>query len=76
LTKSFSSASAVGEQYPQYAAQITSSAKQAFLHGDQWAYIAGIVAILIGATIVFFLFPRRDDEQRLLGEYHAEDTAG
>ena len=74
LTKSFSSASAVGEQYPQYAAQITAGAKQAFLDGDQWAYTAGIVAILIGAAIVFFLFPKRDEEQRLLASYHAEDA--
>jgi hypothetical protein len=76
LTKSFSSASAVAEQYPQYATQITAGAKQAFLDGDQWAYLAGIVAILLGAVIVFFLFPKKDDEQRLLAEYHAQDTAG
>jgi MFS transporter, DHA2 family, multidrug resistance protein len=76
LTKSFSSASAVGEQYPQYAAQITAGAKLAFLDGDQWAYLAGIVAILLGAAIVFFLFPKKDDEQRLLAEYQAVDTAG
>ena len=75
LTKSFSSATAVGEQYPQYAAQITAGAKQAFLDGDQWAYVAGIVAILLGAAIVFFLFPKRDDEKRLLAEYHAQDQA-
>jgi EmrB/QacA subfamily drug resistance transporter len=74
LTKSFSSASAVAEQYPQYASSITTGAKQAFLDGDQWAYVAGIAAILIGATIVFFCFPKRDDEQRLLAEYHAQDT--
>jgi DHA2 family multidrug resistance protein-like MFS transporter len=76
LTKSFSSASATAERYPQYASAITTGAKQAFLDGDQWAYLAGIVAILVGATIVFFLFPKRDDEQRLLVEYHAQDTAG
>jgi DHA2 family multidrug resistance protein-like MFS transporter len=76
LTKSFSSASAVAEQYPQYAAQITAGARQAFLDGDQWAYLAGIVAILLGAAIVFFLFPKKEDEQRLLAEYHAQDTAG
>src|SRR5205809_1768662 len=74
LTKSFSSASAVADQYPQYASSITAGAKQAFLQGDQWAYLAGIVAILLGATIVFFCFPKRDDEQRLLAEYHAQDT--
>jgi hypothetical protein len=74
LTKSFSSASAVADQYPKYASSITAGAKQAFLDGDQWAYLAGIVAILIGAAIVFFCFPKHDDEQRLLAEYHARDT--
>ena len=34
-----------------------------------------LVAIMIGAAIVF-LFPKRDDEQRLLAAYHAEDAAG
>jgi hypothetical protein len=76
LTKSFSSASEVAAQYPQYSSAITAGAKTAFLDGDQWAYLAGIVAILLGAAIVFFLFPTRDDEQRLLAEYHAQDTRG
>jgi MFS family permease len=75
LTKSFAGAETVAEQYPQYASQITAAAKTSFLQGDQWAYTAGLVAVLIGATVVFFLFPKKDDEERLLAEYHAEDTA-
>jgi MFS-type transporter involved in bile tolerance (Atg22 family) len=75
LTKSFAGAEAVAAQHPQYASQITAAAKTSFLKGDQWAYTAGIVAILAGAAIVFFLFPKRDDEERLLAEYHAEDAA-
>ena len=75
LTKSFGGAEAVAEQHPKYADQITAAAKTAFLQGDQWAYTAGVVAILLGAAIVFFLFPKREDEQRLLASYHAEDTA-
>ena len=75
LTKSFAGAEAIAEQHPKYASQITAAAKTAFLQGDQWAYTAGIVAILLGATIVFFLFPKREDEERLLAEYHAEDAA-
>jgi hypothetical protein len=75
LTKSFSSAEAVAEQYPQYASQITAAAKQSFLDGDQWAYTAGLVAVLLGAVLVYTMFPKRDDEQRLLAEYHAEDQA-
>jgi MFS transporter, DHA2 family, multidrug resistance protein len=74
LTKSFAGAQDVAEQYHQYAGQITAAAKTSFLQGDQWAYTAGVVAVLIGATLVFFLFPRNEDEQRLLAEYHARDT--
>ena len=75
LTKSFSSAEAVAAQYPQYASAITAGARSSFLDGADWAYLAGIIAVLVGAVIVFFLFPRRDDEKRLLAEYHATDTA-
>ena len=75
LTKSFSSAEAVAAQYPQYAAAITAGAKTSFLDGADWAYAAGIIAVLIGAAVVFVRFPKRDDERRLLAEYHAEDTA-
>jgi EmrB/QacA subfamily drug resistance transporter len=77
LTKSFSSAADTASRYPQSTQDaIISGAKTAFLQGDQWAYTAGIVAIVLGAAIVFFLFPKRDDEQRLLAAYHAEDAAG
>jgi DHA2 family multidrug resistance protein-like MFS transporter len=76
LTKSFASAEATAQQYPQYATEITAGAKQSFLDGADWAYTAGIVAILIGATVVFFLFPKHEDEERLLARYHAEDTGG
>jgi len=75
LTKSFAGAVDTAEQYPQYASQITAAAKASFLQGDHWAYTAGIVAILLGTALVYFLFPRKDDEQRLLAQYHAEDTA-
>jgi MFS family permease len=73
LTKSFSSAADTAQQYPQYSAQIVAGAKASFLDGADWAYAAGIIAILIGGLIVYFLFPHRDDEVRLLAEYHAED---
>jgi DHA2 family multidrug resistance protein-like MFS transporter len=74
LLKSFSSAEAVAAQYPQYATAITEGAKTAFLAGADLAYLAGIIAVLVGGAIVFFLFPKRADEERLLAEYHAEDT--
>jgi MFS transporter, DHA2 family, multidrug resistance protein len=75
LTKSFAGAEAVAQQYPQYTSQITAAAKQSFLDGADWAYTAGLVAVLLGAVLVFFLFPRRDAEQRLLEDYQAEDAA-
>ena len=59
---------------PQYANQIMAAAKSSFLQGDQWAYAAGIVAILVGAALVFFLFPKKDDEERLLTQHHLLDT--
>jgi Na+/melibiose symporter-like transporter len=74
LTKSFSSAADTAAQYPQYSDQIIAAAKTSFLQGDEWAYTAGIVAILLGAALVFFRFPKRDEEQALLAQYHAEDT--
>jgi hypothetical protein len=74
LTKSFAGAEAVAQQNPQYAARITAAAKQSFLDGDQWAYTAGLVAVMVGAVLVFFAFPRKDDEQRQLAEYQAEDA--
>ncbi len=75
LTKSFAGAEAVAQQYPQFAGQITAGAKTAFLQGDQWAYLAGIVAVLLGAAVVAFCFPRAEEERRLLTRYHEEDAA-
>jgi EmrB/QacA subfamily drug resistance transporter len=73
LQKSYSSAAETAEQYPEYSTEIIAGAQEAFLHGDQWAYTAGIVAVLIGGVIVFFMFPKKDEEIALLGQYHAED---
>ncbi len=74
LTKSFAGAENIAEQHPQYADQITAAAKTSFLQGDQWAYTAGIVAVLLGAALVFFLFPKKEAEEELLARYHDEDT--
>jgi MFS transporter, DHA2 family, multidrug resistance protein len=71
---SFAGAQSVAAQYPQWANQITAAAKTAFLAGDQNAYLAGIIAILIGAMLVYFIFPKKDKEQQLLKEYHAAGT--
>jgi MFS transporter, DHA2 family, multidrug resistance protein len=74
LTKSFSSAADLSESYPQYSAQIISAARRAFLDGDQNAYGAAILVVLVGAVLVFFAFPKRDDERALLAHYHSRDA--
>ena len=76
LTKSFSSAADTASRYPPSVQdQIVSGAKTAFLHGDQWAYLAGMVAVLLGGVLVFFCFPKMERERQLLAEYHSEDVA-
>jgi MFS transporter, DHA2 family, multidrug resistance protein len=75
LTKSFASAADMADRYPQYADQIVAGARTAFIQGDQWAYLAGVIAIVGGAALVFFFFPKRDKERQMLAAFHAEDTA-
>jgi DHA2 family multidrug resistance protein-like MFS transporter len=75
LTKSFSSAESVAHQYPHYANAITAAAKSSFVSGANWSYAAGIIAIVLGAALIFFLFPDKNDEQRLLAEYRAQDAS-
>jgi EmrB/QacA subfamily drug resistance transporter len=76
LTKSFDGAEAIAQQYPQDASQITAAAKTSFLQGDQWAYLAGIGAVLAGAAVVAVFFPRLEREQELLAAYQAENVRG
>ena len=76
LQLSFASAENLAAQNPKYADQITAAAQQSFLDGDQWAYGAGLLAVLLGAALVFFVFPKRVPEDELRAAYHAEDEAG
>ena len=73
LLKSFSSAAEVAKQHPQYSTQIITAAKSSFLTGDHLAYLAGIIAILIGTAVVFFMYPKKEEEMNLLAEYHDQD---
>jgi hypothetical protein len=73
LTKSFSSAADTASRYPASTQDaIIAGAKTAFLKGDDWAYLAGVVAVLLGAALVWFMFPKRDRERELLASYQVE----
>jgi DHA2 family multidrug resistance protein-like MFS transporter len=74
LQLSYASAEDLAAQYPHYASQITAAAQSSFLKGDQWAYLAAIVAILIGMALVYRFFPKKDAENALRAGYHAGDT--
>jgi hypothetical protein len=75
LQLSFASAENIAAHAPtQDADAILSAAKSSFLNGDQWAYGAGLLAVLVGAVLVFFVFPKREREDELRAAYHAEDT--
>lgn len=76
LERSFGSAVTIAEQHPQYAPQIVHAAQTAFLDGSDAAYAVGIGAIAIGAVLIFFAYPRKERENELLAEFHAQDTAG
>jgi hypothetical protein len=75
LQLSYASAADLAAENPKYSSEIIAAAKSAFLEGDQWAYTAGIIAVLAGAVLVFLAFPRRAGERQLLADYHAADTA-
>jgi MFS transporter, DHA2 family, multidrug resistance protein len=75
LEQSFAGAENIAKAAPQYANQILAGAKSSFVDGADWAYLAGIVAVVLGFAVVFFFYPKKDDEQRLLAEYAEEDTA-
>ncbi|MCB0056135.1 MAG: MFS transporter, partial [Caldilineaceae bacterium] len=75
LAMSFAGAQNVATQYPQYADQIMAAAKTAFLAGDDKAYLAGIIAVVIGAALVVLFFPKQVQEQELLQAYHETDEA-
>ncbi len=74
LQESFAGAAQIAKQHPQYASQIIAAAKQSFVDGANWAYMAGVVAVLAGGALVWFFFPRAGAERALLDEYHREDV--
>ncbi|MFM7063735.1 MAG: MFS transporter [Actinomycetes bacterium] len=74
LSASYSSAAEVAARYPQYSDTIVAAAKTSFLQGQSWAYGAASVAVVVGAVVVFFCFPDREQERAVLAQYAAEDA--
>jgi DHA2 family multidrug resistance protein-like MFS transporter len=74
LEQSFAGAETIAKLEPQYAKQIIAGAQSSFVDGADWAYLAGIVAIVLGFALVYFFFPKRDKEQELLAEYVEQDA--
>ena len=74
LQLSYASAEDLAAQHPHYASQITAAAQSSFLKGDQWAYLAAMIAILIGMALVYRFFPRKDEELALRAGYELHDA--
>jgi hypothetical protein len=75
LTKSFASASDLASSYPPNVANaIIAGARSSFVDGQDWAYFAGIIAILIGGALVFFFYPSKEREDDLMASYHRIDA--
>lgn len=76
LTKSYSSAANLASGQPEpLQQQIVEAARASFLHGDQLAYGVGVAAVVLGALLVWWKFPDRDEEREMLTQFAAEDAA-
>lgn len=73
LQRSFSSAAATAKHHPLHAQEIIAAARESFLSGQRWAYAAGSVAVVLGAALVAWAYPKHDEELRLASEYHRID---
>jgi DHA2 family multidrug resistance protein-like MFS transporter len=76
LQLSYAGAANLAAANPEFADQIIAAARSSFLAGDQLAYVAGLIAVLLGATLVFLFYPRKDDELQVRAAYHAADSPG
>jgi DHA2 family multidrug resistance protein-like MFS transporter len=76
LQLSYASAADLAAANPEYSDQIISAARSSFLEGDQLAYVAGLVAVVIGGALVWFLFPHKEEEERLRAEYQGGPAEG
>ena len=74
LQLSYASAADLAAQDPEYADQIIAAAEESFLAGDRLTYLAGLLAVIIGGTLTYFFFPRKEKEEELRRSYAAEDA--
>jgi EmrB/QacA subfamily drug resistance transporter len=70
---SFSVAQVAAEKYPDHSDQIIAAARQSFVDGQDQAYYAALAAIVLGAALVFFRFPKKERELEMLDEFHRVD---
>ena len=75
LTKSYAGAESIAAKYPQYSDQIVAAARDSFVHGQDMAFAAGVVTMLLGTVLVWFAFPDRRREIEMLAEFEREDSA-
>jgi DHA2 family multidrug resistance protein-like MFS transporter len=75
LQVSYASAANLAAANPEYSDQILAAARSSFLAGDNLAYLAGFVAVVLGAAVVFLRFPKKEDEERIHAEYLAHDNS-
>ena len=76
LELSYSSAADLAAQNPAFSDQILAAARSSFIDGDQWAYLAAMVAVMIGGILVFLLFPKKQEEEAMRAEYKSLDQRG
>ena len=75
LERSFASAADYASKVdPSQAKAILAGARASFLHGADWAFGAGIIAIVVGAVLVALAFPGKRRELDLLAQFEAEDA--
>lgn len=65
LQSSYSSASNVAQEHPQYAEQIMQAARLSLETGALEAYLLGAAVLLLGIAVVWFGLPNRAREQEM-----------
>ena len=74
LLQSFTGAEQVAEKFPKFKEQIVSAATDSFLSGSNWAYMAALIATVLGAILVATRFPGKAGEAAMQAEYHEQDS--